>query len=112
MAGRAGRIIDRAQEARLQVEKCHHIFLVPDVVASRDHRHTGPEKVDCYFSGDAATAGGIFTVYDCEIDSVACLQFRQFRDHRTAARLAHDVAEEKNAEHWTSFSEPAAKVDV
>src|SRR5262249_9260419 len=46
VAGRAGRIVDRAQEARLGVEVRNDLALVPNMIATRDHSDAATKKID------------------------------------------------------------------
>ena len=98
-AGRAGRIIQRPQQPRLGLDERHNLFPVPDVIASGDDGNAGPQQIDRDFRRDASPGGGVLAVHDDEIDRIFLLQFRQAGDDRAAARLADDVAEEKNREH-------------
>jgi hypothetical protein len=69
------------------------------MIASGDDRHARPQKFDRYFSGDAPAGGGIFAVYDYEIDRMLFLQFGQSPNNGIAPRLANDVAQKKDGKH-------------
>ncbi len=95
MAGRASRIIYRPEQPRLEIEKGDNVFLVPNMIAGRDHGHARAQKLDRDLPGNATTAGRVLTVDDRKIDRVLFLQLRQSRDNRLASRLANDVTQEK-----------------
>src|SRR5437879_1660707 len=95
MARRARWIIYRPEQARFEIEKRSDVFLVPNMIAGRDHRHARAQKLDRDLPGNSATAGRVLTVDDRKIDRVLFLQLRQSRDDRLASRLANDVTQEK-----------------
>ena len=89
-------IIQRAQQARLQVEESDNVLLIPNMVTGRDNRHACPQKLNCNFSGYPSTAGGVLAVDDNEIQCVLFLQLGQSRDHGVASGRANDIAQKKN----------------
>src|ERR1019366_7378062 len=70
LAGRAGRIIERAQKAFFVLEQFHDFLLVPQMVAAGDDVHARRKNFPGGLGGDAGAAGGVFAVGDDEIERV------------------------------------------
>ena len=102
-AGRAVRIIHRAQQTRLRVDEGDDFLLVPDVIAGRYHGDARAQEIDGDFRRDSPAARGVLAVDDDEVERVRFLQTRQLRDHGAAAWFAHNVAEKKNRQHPASI---------
>ena len=66
------------------------------MIACRDDRNTGPQKVDGDFSSYSPAAGCVFAVHDDEIQSVFILQLGQPGNDRSAPRRTDNVAKKKN----------------
>jgi len=76
-ARRAGRIIDRTEQARFGWQVGMNFALVPDVVTARDHSGARAEQVDADLWGYAAAVGRVFAVDDDEIDPMLVADVRQ-----------------------------------
>ena len=100
VAGRARRVVERAQQSRFGRHVFHDVRLVPGVIAERDDGDTGAEQADGDFGGDAATAGGVFAVDDGEIDLEPLAQGRELFDDRLAPGFAKDVSQKQNAQRF------------
>lgn len=93
--GRAGRIVQRSQEAFFIRQEFHDFFLIPQMVPAGDDVHTGGKDFLGDPRGNARAAGGIFSIGDNEIQCVPVAKFReQFLD-RAPPWLPHDIANEK-----------------
>ena len=97
--GRAGRIIERPQETRLGFKERLNLLAIPNMVAGGDDRSARPQQIDGDPRCNAATGGGVFAVYDDEIERPALLQIWQTGDDGVATWFAHDVAKKKNRQH-------------
>jgi hypothetical protein len=95
LAGRAGRIIQRAQKAFFVGEQFHDFLLVPQMVAGGDDVHARGKNFPGGFGRDAGAAGGVFAVGDDEVERVLLAEFGNKFCNRAPARLSHDVADEK-----------------
>ncbi len=91
-AGRAGRVVERAQQSRLRVDVAEDFLLIPDVVAAGDDRRSRAQQFDADPRRDAAPVGGVLAVDDEEVDPVLLAQARPGFDDRPASRFAHHVA--------------------
>ena len=69
-SGRAGRIVDRAQEAVVAVGEGERLALVPDVVAGGDAIGAGRDQLLQNILGDAEAAGGVLAVHDDEVEAM------------------------------------------
>ena len=67
-AGRAGRIVDRADQPRRALDEDQRLLLVPGVIAERDRVGAGVEQLLVDRLGDAEAAGGVLAVDDDEIE--------------------------------------------
>lgn len=94
-AGRGGRVVQRAQQARLHVEMWDDFLLVPNVVAARDDRDFCAEQVGANLRRDAAPVRGVLAVHNDEINSTLIAPAGNRLDHSPAARLADDIAKKK-----------------
>ena len=96
-ARRAGRIIDRPQQARLALDEDQRLALVEDMVAERDAVGAGVEHLLADGLGDAEAAGRVLAIDDDEIERPAAAQLGQPLVDRLAAGAADHVAEEEEA---------------
>ena len=71
LSRRAGRVIERAQQAWLGVDVGQDFLLVPDVVPGGDDRRPGTQQVDGDARGDATAVRAVLAVDDDEIDPLA-----------------------------------------
>jgi len=71
------RVIDWAQQARFGLDERRNLLLIPDVIPRGNNGNPRTEQIDRDFSGYAATAGRVLTVYDNKIDPVFLFQLRQ-----------------------------------
>ena len=69
-AGRAGRIIQRTQKARLVLQQFHDFLLIPQMVAGGDGVHAVGEKFRGDVGRDAVAAGGVLAVGDDDVEAV------------------------------------------
>jgi len=95
VAGRAGGIVQRAQEAGLVVQEFGDLLLVPEVVAAGDDVDAGGEDLFGGARGDAGAAGGVLAVGHDEVEGVARPQLREQELDGAAAGLADDVSDEQ-----------------
>ena len=95
LAGRAGRKIVRAQQARLALEIVDDLAVAPDVITRGADVDAGIEQLLAAVRIDAGAAGDVLAVDDNEARLGAVNQLRQQRPHRKAPRFADDVAEEE-----------------
>ena len=85
-AGRARRIVDRAQEAVVALGEGQRLALVPDMVAGGDAVGAGVEQLLQDLLGDAEAAGGVLAVDDDEVEAMLCDEAGKLRGDRRAAR--------------------------
>ena len=67
-ARRAGRIVDRPDQARRALDEDQRLLLVPGMIAERDGVGAGVEQFAIDRLGDAEAAGGVLAVDDDEIE--------------------------------------------
>ena len=67
-AGRAGGIIDRADQARRALDEDQRLALVPGVIAERDGVGAGLDQLVVDRLGDAEAAGGVLAVDDDQVE--------------------------------------------
>ena len=95
LAGRAGRVVQRAHETRLIGEQRDDFLLVPEMVAAGDDVHAAGEEVRRSFRRDAGAAGGVLAIGDDDIERVTTPQDRhQFGHGLTSGRADHIADEE------------------
>ena len=94
-AGAPRRVVGGPQQARLTFEILVDATLRPDVISGREHIDAQGQQVVGEISRDAAPRGDVLAVDDGEINLVARLDVRQPGLQDTAARLAHDIADEQ-----------------
>ncbi len=93
-AGRAGREVDRPDQAVLALDVDERVLLVEGVITQRDGVGAGVDQLEVDALGDAEAAGGVLTIDDQEIEIVALAQAGDRLDGGLAARTPYDVAEE------------------
>ena len=96
---RAGRVVERTQDARLGREVGEKLLLVPDMVAGGDDGHARAQEINGDPGRDAPAGGGVFPVDDDEIHPEFRTDVREVFDDRSPAGLADDVAEEEEFQH-------------
>ena len=111
-AGRAGRIVDRAQEPLVPVGEDQRLALVPDVVAGGDAVGAGGDELQEDLLGDAEAAGGVLAVHHDEVEAVPGDQAGQLLLHGRAAGAADDVAEEEEPHASASASISSRSVAI
>lgn len=111
LARRIGRwrIVQRAQEARLALDICHGLALVPGMVAEGEAVGAGTEEIVRDGFGEAKTAGRILGIHDNEIEPQARLEPRQVLQHGSPAGLANDISEKCNLHGQKPMPCPADK---
>ena len=67
-ARRAGRIIDRPDQARRALDEDQRLLLVPGVIAKRDGVGAGIDQLAVDRLGDAEAAGGVLAIDHHEIE--------------------------------------------
>lgn len=90
-----GGIIQGAEESGLQGEITDDFLLIPDMIPGRDDIDAGVEEFAGNCGGNAISAGGIFSISDNEIESVAMDEFGEERFNGSAAGFADDIAYEE-----------------
>ena len=95
-ARRALGIIRGPQDAVFLLDIGEDFLLVGPVIAGGDHIDAAGEEFLGDGAGEAEAAGGILAIGDDQIELQRVAQARQFGRHHVAARLADDVAQEKN----------------
>ena len=76
-ARRAGRIIDRPDQARRALDENQRLLLVPGMIAERDGVGAGFEQFVIDRFGDAEAAGGVFAIDHDEIELPVANEARQ-----------------------------------
>ena len=99
LAGRSSGIIDRAEEAWFRYDIGRRFFLIPDMVAGRDHRHPGAQQVDGDFWGDAAPVGRVLAVDHDKIDFIVLENLSYHRFCGMPTGLADDITKKKKSNH-------------
>ena len=84
-ARRAGRKVDRPQQALVLRDIGDDLALVPDVVAGGDAVDARLVQLGADLGGDAEARGGVLAVDHHEIEAELLAQPRHFFDHRVAA---------------------------
>ena len=69
VAGHAGGVVGRPQQARLGADVVERFLLVPDVIARRHHVDAPVEELVADFAGDAEAGRGVLGVGDDEVDA-------------------------------------------
>ena len=81
VAGRAGRIIQRTQKARLVLQQFQDFLLIPQMVAGSDGVHSVGKEIGGDVGSDPVAAGGIFAIGDDDVQPVNFAQLgQQFLD--------------------------------
>ena len=96
-AGRAGRIVERADQPRRALDEHQRLALVPGVVAERDGVGAGVDQIVVDRLGDAEAAGGVLAVDHDEIELPVGDQPRQPLEHDRPPAAPDHVADEENA---------------
>ncbi len=97
VAGRAGGVVRRPQQARLDADVVERLFLVPDVIAGGHHVDAAVEQLLADLARDAEAGGRVLGVGDDEIDAVVVDDRLQSLAHELASGTPDDVADEKDA---------------
>ena len=95
MAWHVGGIVGRTQDAWFFPNVGHEFLLVPDVITTGDDVHAGVQQLTRRWQRQAAAAGHVLGVGNDVVDLVALAQQPAKARDRRAARLTHDVADEK-----------------
>ena len=94
-AGRARRIVRRAQELLMAVGEDHRLLLVPDVVAGRHNVRAGIDRLQEDVFRDPETAGGVLAVDDDEIQPEIGNEARKPFPDRGPPALADHITEKQ-----------------
>src|SRR5262249_32826845 len=103
-ARRAGRIVERTDQARRALDEYQRVLLVPGVVAERDRVGAGVDEVLVDRLGDAEPAGRVLAVDDDEVERPVADQSWQPLENDRPAAASHHVADEQNS-HGSDSSE-------
>jgi hypothetical protein len=95
-AGRAGRQVERADQAVIALAVADHLALVEDMVAGGDQIGAGGVEVLAEAGGDAEPAGGILAVDHDRIELQGRAQLGQLLQQDLAAGAPDDVAAEQD----------------
>src|SRR6266516_2932521 len=96
-AGRAGGIIDWAQQPRRAFDENQRLLLVPGVVAAGDHVGAGIDEFLVDGFGNAEAAGGVLAVDRHEIELPVAHEGTQALEQDRAPAAPYDVADEEDA---------------
>src|SRR6185312_2057021 len=94
-AWRAGRIVGRAQQARVAREVVVDVPLVPDVIAGCHHIDTVTEKFLRNGGCNAEAGGGIFAVRDYKVDRFGPADVLDVVGDDAAPGMTEDVADKE-----------------
>src|ERR1700691_1866033 len=95
LARRAGRKIQRPQQAWIAADIGNDLLAVPDVIAGGDDVGAGGVELGADLRRDAEAMRRVLAVDGDEIERQLAPQARQFAHHRIASRLAHHVAQQQ-----------------
>ena len=101
-ARRAGRIIDRPDQARRALDEDQRLLLVPGVIAERDRVGAGVDEFAIDRLGDAEAAGGVLAIDHDEIELPVANEARQALVDDGPPAAADDIADEENAHRSTA----------
>ena len=93
-----------AQKIGIALDKDQRLALVEGVIAERHHVGARRKKPQENILGDAETMRGVFAVHHDEIGRIALAEDRQVAGDGVAARAAHHIAEENQAQRYVSCS--------
>ena len=99
VAGCAGGVVERTQQARFDPDVVERLALVPDVVARGHDVDPGVENLLAHLARDAEAGGGVLRVGDDEVDLVIRAQRGHAAADEVASRAADDVADEEESGH-------------
>ncbi len=110
-----GRIVERADQARLTHDIGQRFLLVPRMVAQRQAIGAGVEQLACRILRQAEARRGVFRIDNDELESQASLEIRQMFAQAVAARPPHHVPKKSKAHkvlfqaHQAGFGENTVK---
>jgi len=92
---RAHGVVGWPQECFVFVDEFHDLFLVPDVVARREHIH--PALIDLLDDRprDTEAAGGIFDIRHSQVDIVPVNDPGEKVSHGPSSRFSDDISDKK-----------------
>ncbi|KKL09681.1 hypothetical protein LCGC14_2563430, partial [marine sediment metagenome] len=96
-AGVRVQVVGGAYHAIVRFQEVVHATAPVDVVAGRDHVHSGFQQRAGSGFGDPDSPGEVLAVYDDQVGRVLLTQARQHVEESLAPRLADDVAAEEHA---------------
>jgi hypothetical protein len=95
-ARRAGREIDRPQQALVLGDVGNDVALVPDVIAGGDAIHSGVVQLGADLGRDTEACRRVLAVDHDEIEAELAAQARHVARHRLAAGTSDDIAAEQD----------------
>ena len=96
-AGRAGGIVERADEARRALDEDQRLFLVPGMIAERDRVGAGLDQFVVDRLGDAEAAGGVLAIDHDEIELPVADEAGQALGDDGPPAATDDIADKQNA---------------
>ena len=84
--------VQRANDPRLTVDECHHVFLIEGVIAKGQHIGARVQQYLGMCARKPHAAGRIFAIHHDKIQPPFITQTRQVGGDRRASCAAHDIA--------------------
>ncbi len=103
---RSRRIIDRTQKPLFILQQLRNFFLVPEMIPARNHIHARRKNLRRGPWRNPRTARRVFSIGNYYVDPMLQPKFRNQSRHSPAARLSHNIANEKNLHSFNSNPSP------